>query len=46
VERKERGRGLLQNEATYKAEAINIAGYLNTKYIEYQFINIVNINQI
>jgi len=42
VKRKERGRGLLQNEATYKAETINIAGYFNTKYTEYQFVNIAN----
>jgi putative methionine-R-sulfoxide reductase with GAF domain len=28
---KERGKGLLQTEATYRAEAINMAQYLNTK---------------
>ena len=33
VKRKEGGRGLLQIEATYKAEVISIAEYLNTKYI-------------
>jgi len=32
VKRKGGGRGLLQIEATYKAEIINIAEYLNTKY--------------
>ena len=36
------GRGLLQIEATHKAEIINIAEYLNTKYTEDQFVNIVN----
>jgi hypothetical protein len=42
VERKEGGGGgLLQIEATYKTEIINIAGYLNTKCTEDQFINIV-----
>ena len=41
VKRKERWRGLLQIEATYKAEIINIAEYLNTKYIEDQFVHIV-----
>ena len=32
-------RGLLQIETTYKAEIINTAEYLNTKYTEYQFVN-------
>ena len=41
MERKGGGRGLLQIEATYKAEIINIAEYLNTKYIEDQFVNVV-----
>ena len=41
VKRKEGRRGLLQTEAMYKAEIINTAEYLNTKYIEYQFINTV-----
>ena len=41
VKRKEGGRGLLQVEATYKAEIINIAEYLNTNYKEDQFVNIV-----
>ena len=40
VKRKEGRRGLLQIEAIYKAEVINIAEYLNTKYIEDQFMNI------
>ena len=35
------GRGLVQIEAAYKAEIINIAEYLNTNYIEDQFVNIV-----
>ena len=34
------GRGLLQIKATYKAEIINLAEYLNTKYNEDQFVNI------
>ena len=32
VKRKEEGRGLVQFEAAYKAEIINIAEYLNTHY--------------
>ena len=32
VKRKEGGRGLVQDEAAYKAEIINIAEYLNTNY--------------
>ena len=32
VKRKEGGRGLVHLEAAYKAEIINIAEYLNTKY--------------
>jgi len=32
---------LLQNEVTYKAEIINNAEYLNTKYAEDHFVNIV-----
>jgi hypothetical protein len=40
-EERERGRGLLQIEATYKAEIINIAECLNTKCIEDQFVHIV-----
>jgi len=41
VKTKERARGLLQIEATHKAEIINTAKYLNTKCIEDQFVNIV-----
>jgi len=41
VKRKAGGRDLLQIEATYRAETINIAEYLNTKYIEDQFVHIV-----
>ena len=32
VKRKGGGRGLVQVEAAYKSEIINIAEYLNTKY--------------
>jgi hypothetical protein len=39
--RKEGGRGLVQVEAAYQAEIINIAEYLNTNYKEDQFVNIV-----
>ena len=41
VKREEGGRGLVQIEAAYKAEIINIAEYLNTNYKEDQFVNIV-----
>ena len=41
VKRKEGGRGLVQIEAAYKTEIINIAEYLNTNYEENQFVNIV-----
>jgi len=41
VKRKEVGRGLVQIEAAYKAEIINIAEHLNTNYKEDQFVNIV-----
>ena len=41
VKRKEGGRGLVQIEAAYKVEIINIAEYLNTNYKEDQFVNIV-----
>ena len=41
VKRKEGGKGLVQIEAAYKAEIINIAEYLNTNYKEEQFVNIV-----
>ena len=40
VKRKEGGRGLVQVEAAYKAEIINIEEYLNTNYKEDQFVNI------
>ena len=45
VKRKEGGRGLVQAEAAYKAEIINIAEYLNTKYKEDQFVNIVKVHE-
>ena len=41
LKRKEGWRGLVQVEAAYKAEIINIAEYLNTNYEEGQFVNIV-----
>jgi hypothetical protein len=41
VKRKEGGRGLVQVEATYRTEIVNIAEYLNTKYKGDQFVNIV-----
>ena len=41
VKKKEEGRGLVQVEAAYKAEIINIAEYLNTNYKEDQFVHIV-----
>jgi hypothetical protein len=44
VKRKEGGRGLIQIQAAYKAEIINIAEYLNTMYKGDQFVNIVNNN--
>src|SRR5215469_15712677 len=45
VKRKGRGRGLVQVEAAYKAEIINIVEYLNTKYKEDQFVNIVKVHE-
>ena len=45
VKRKEGGRGLVQVEAAYRSETINIAEYLNTKYKEDQFINIVKCHE-
>ena len=45
VKRKEGRRGLVQVEAAYKAEIINIKGYLNTKYKEDQFVNIVKVHE-
>ena len=44
VKKKEGGRGLVQVEAAYKVEIINIAEYLNTKYKEDQFVNIVKVH--
>jgi hypothetical protein len=41
VKRKEGERGLIQVEAAYKAEIINIAEYLNTNYKEDKFVKIV-----
>jgi hypothetical protein len=41
VKRKGGGRSVLHIEATYEAEIINIAEYLNTKYTADQFVNIV-----
>ena len=41
MQRKVGGRGLLQIEATYQAEIINIAEYFNTKYKTDQFVNII-----
>ena len=38
--KRKRGRGLVQVEAAYKAEILNIAEYLNTNYKEEQFVNI------
>jgi len=39
------GRGLLQIEAMYKAEVISFTEYLNTKYTEDQFVNIITSHQ-
>jgi len=41
VTRERGGRGQLQIEVIHKAQIINIAEYLKTKYVEYQFVNIV-----
>ena len=38
-------RGLLQTKGTYKEEIINITEYLNTKYEEDRFVNIVKIHE-
>ena len=46
VIRKGGGRGLLQIEATYEAEIINIAEYLNAKYTDGPCINSVKSNKI
>jgi hypothetical protein len=45
VKRKKGERGLVQVEAAYKAEIINIAEYLNTKYKEDQFVKIVKVDE-
>ena len=39
VKRKAEDKGLLQTEATYTAEKINIVEYLNTNYADYYFVN-------
>jgi hypothetical protein len=41
VKRKEGPPRLVQVQTAYKAEIVNIAEYLNTKYKEDQFVNIV-----
>jgi len=45
VKRKEGGRGLVQVEAAYKAEIINIAEYLNTKHKEDHSVNAVKVHE-
>jgi len=45
VKRREGDTGLVQVEAAYKAEIINIAEYLNTKYKEDLFVNIVKVHE-
>jgi len=45
VMRKGGGRGLLQIEALYKGEVISFTEYLNTKYTEDQFVNIITSHQ-
>ena len=41
VKKEEGGKGLVQIEAAYKAEIINIAEYLNTNHKQDQFVTIV-----
>jgi hypothetical protein len=41
AKRKEGGRGLSQIEAAHKTEITNITAYLNKKYKEDQFVNII-----
>jgi hypothetical protein len=41
VKRKEGGRGLLQTEETDKAEILNVAEYVNTKYKKGQFYTLL-----
>ena len=38
-------RALLQIEGTCKEEIINIAEYMNTKYKEDPFVNVINIHE-
>jgi hypothetical protein len=45
VKRKEGGRSLLQIEAAFKAEIINIVEYVNTNYKEDQFVNVAKNNE-
>ena len=45
IKRKGGGRRLVQVEAAYKAETTNIAEYLNMKYKEDQFVNIVEVHE-
>ena len=45
MKRKGGERGLLQTEVTYKAEIINIAEYMNRKYPEEKFENIIKSNK-
>jgi hypothetical protein len=44
VNKTEGGGGVLQTEATNKAQIISIEEYLNTKYSADQFVNIVRIH--
>lgn len=41
IQKEKQGKGLLQTEATYTAEKINIANYLNTNYADDYFVNTV-----
>ena len=41
VKRKGGRSGVLQIEAKYRAEVINVVAYINTKYKELQFVNII-----
>ena len=45
MKRKGGRRGLLQTEATYKAEMVNTAEYMNTQFAEDQVLNLVNSNE-
>jgi len=44
VKRKEGRRGMVQVEAAYRAEIINITEYLDTNYRVDHFVNVVNIH--